>query len=76
MSDSLPKTLYEKQFNLLGLIKFQYVLEDRRPDLNEDSEEIKQMGYKYKTQIIWKFFRLKRNLVFRTIYKPAYYLDK
>ena len=71
-----PQTVFEKYISLLfGLIYFQIVVEDRRPDLDskKDSDKIKELGYKYKSQIRLKFFQFERSILFRSIHKPSFF---
>lgn len=54
MNNSNPVTLYEYSFSFLNIVKFNYILEDRRPDLTID-EAVDQLLYKFKHQFNFKF---------------------
>lgn len=70
--NSLPKDVIVYNFSILfGLISFSYLLEDRRPDLedfNQEHEpEIRKLGYKYKHTISVKFFHKKIKIITRSL---------
>lgn len=53
----------------LPFIKFSYIIEDRRPDLNHKQAR-ETVGYKYKVSISIKFFSYYRSFLFHTIDFP------
>ena len=53
----------------LPFIKFNYIIEDRRPNLNHKQAR-ETVGYKYKISISIKFFRYYRSFLFHTIDFP------
>ncbi len=56
-----PILVAEGGFNVPFLVRFNYRIEDRRPDLNEESTK-EVLGYKYKTTvnviILWRSFSI------------------
>lgn len=66
--NTLPVTIEEGGINL-PFIKFSYIIEDRRPNLNHKQAR-ETVGYKYKISISIKFFRYYRSFLFHTIDFP------
>lgn len=56
-----PILAAEGSFNVPFLVRFKYLIEDRRPDLDEESAK-EVLGYKYKTTvnaiILWRSFSI------------------
>lgn len=66
--------ILDKSFNCLGMIKFNIIIEDRRPDLSEEEAQI-QLGYKYKVLIDLKIFFHSYSFVFHTLYKGSVFIN-
>lgn len=54
------------KFSLLGLIVFDYVKEDRRPDLTQEQARL-ELGYKFKHTIFFRCFNKTISLTIRSI---------
>lgn len=66
--NTLPVTIEEGGIKL-PFIKFNYIIEDRRPDLNSKIAR-EQFGYKYKISITIRIFKYYRSFIFHTIDFP------
>jgi hypothetical protein len=62
---SSPVIEYEKEIKFFSLFKFHFLIEDRRPDITDNSYH-----GKYKTQMTIKFFRKEFVFIARSTYKP------
>ena len=66
--NTFPVTIDEGGINL-PFIKFNYIIEDRRPDLDV-SKAREQLGYKYKISISIKFFSYYRSFITHSVDFP------
>ena len=62
MGDNInPELIAEGGFSIPFIVKFKYIVEDRRPDLSEETAR-QVLGYKYKTTvdviILWRSFSI------------------
>ena len=51
------------------ILKFHYIVEDRRPDLTSE-QAAGEIGYKYKTMITFKFLWYSKIIIVRSLNKP------
>jgi hypothetical protein len=68
---TMPVVRREVNINLL-IASFTYIMEDRRPDISSDSEDVKTLGYKYKHQFKIRMLFSKYSFVIHSI-NPGYY---
>ena len=66
--NTFPVTIEEGGINL-PFIKFNYIIEDRRPDLDV-SKAREQLGYKYKMSISIKLFSYYRSFIIHSLEIP------
>jgi len=67
--NSDPQLIYKLDVSI-GIIKICLIIEDRRPDVSSDSQEIRDLGYKYKTILDIKWLWRHYSFIFHSIRQP------